>query len=446
MCDTFVATPEVTADGVMLFGKNSDREPNEAQQIVLIPAAKHTPGVKVKCTYREIDQVAQTYSVLLSKPFWIWGAEMGVNDQGVAIGNEAVFSKIKASKRPALIGMDLLRLALERAATASTAVQIITELIEQYGQGGNCGYTHPFYYHNSFLIADPVEAWLLETVDRHWAAKKITGYYSISNQLTISQDFDRSSPELAPAAIAKGWCKNRADFDFARDYSDFLFTKFSYSHSRRERTMARLKSAAGQITAETCMSILRDHYPESETTYRSDRSFTGASVCMHASFGPIRISQTTGSLVAHLHPRHPTYFATATAAPCTSIFKPLWLDTPLPELERPLTGEYDANTYFWQHERFHRSVITNFQNSISRFQEVREEQEKENVARALQIAAQPQAVRVDFARECLQRAIALEQEWLARVTESQGREHQGFWHKRAWKKWNRLAKMPPTTD
>ena len=34
MCDTVVATPETTADGVTLFGKNSDREPNEAQHVV----------------------------------------------------------------------------------------------------------------------------------------------------------------------------------------------------------------------------------------------------------------------------------------------------------------------------------------------------------------------------------------------------------------------------
>ncbi len=33
MCDTFVALPPATADGSILFGKNSDREPNEAQSL-----------------------------------------------------------------------------------------------------------------------------------------------------------------------------------------------------------------------------------------------------------------------------------------------------------------------------------------------------------------------------------------------------------------------------
>jgi PST family polysaccharide transporter len=41
---------------------------------------------------------------------------------------------------------------------------------------------------------------------------------------------------------------------------------------------------------------------------------------MHAGFGPIRGSQTTGSMVSHLDPVHPTHFFTGTAAPCTGLF------------------------------------------------------------------------------------------------------------------------------
>jgi hypothetical protein len=33
MCDTFIAMPSSTGDGAILFGKNSDREPNEAQAL-----------------------------------------------------------------------------------------------------------------------------------------------------------------------------------------------------------------------------------------------------------------------------------------------------------------------------------------------------------------------------------------------------------------------------
>jgi len=44
MCDTIVATSGATADGVVLFGKNSDREPNEAHHVISIPAEDHSPG------------------------------------------------------------------------------------------------------------------------------------------------------------------------------------------------------------------------------------------------------------------------------------------------------------------------------------------------------------------------------------------------------------------
>ena len=110
MCDTFVATSQATPDGVAIFAKNSDREPNEAQYLAFLPAQNHPANSQIQTTYIQIPQVEHTHAVLLSKPFWIWGAEMGVNEFGVAIGNEAVFTKEPYEKEKTLIGMDLLRL------------------------------------------------------------------------------------------------------------------------------------------------------------------------------------------------------------------------------------------------------------------------------------------------------------------------------------------------
>ena len=93
MCDTFVALGNVTADGRVMFAKNSGREPNEAQWLAYYPPAEHRRGSPLTCTYVEIPQVRRTYGVLLSKPFWMWGGEMGINEHGVAIGNEAVRTK-----------------------------------------------------------------------------------------------------------------------------------------------------------------------------------------------------------------------------------------------------------------------------------------------------------------------------------------------------------------
>ncbi|MCD6358172.1 MAG: C69 family dipeptidase [Thermoproteales archaeon] len=161
MCDTLVALPEATREGATIFAKNSDREPNEAQVLEYYPRMRHDEEY-VQCTYIRVPQVRETYAVIISRPFWMWGAEMGVNEWGLAIGNEAVFTREPYGRR-GLTGMDMVRLALERCRTAREAVELIVKLLEEYGQGGNCGYTGRLYYHNSFLIADPREAWVLET-------------------------------------------------------------------------------------------------------------------------------------------------------------------------------------------------------------------------------------------------------------------------------------------
>ena len=92
-CDTLVALPAATADNTMIFGKNADRPSTEVQEVVYFPGQQYEPGSKLKCTYIEIDQVDQTLAVVLSKPAWMWGAEMGANESGVCIGNEAVWTQ-----------------------------------------------------------------------------------------------------------------------------------------------------------------------------------------------------------------------------------------------------------------------------------------------------------------------------------------------------------------
>ena len=436
-CDTLVATGAATADGVALFAKNSDREPNEAQAVTIVPAKVHPPNATVQLTNIKIPQADHTHGVVLSRPFWMWGAEMGVNDKGVAIGNEAVFTKIAYDKKPGLIGMDMLRLGLERSSTAEEAVHVLTGLLEKYGQGGNCGYKHKLYYHNSFIIADAGEAFVLETAGKHWALKKIKDVYSISNGLTITNDWDEASADLVNLALEKGWCNNRSAFSFRDCYSDFLYTKFSDCRKRRSRTMQLLKSQTGRISTQTMMNILRDHGAQAGAAFRPDKGLTGATVCMHAGFGPIRGSQTVGSLVSHLHPEHPTHFVTGTAAPCTSTFKPVWLDA-APELTAP-SEYYDDESLFWRHELLHRQMLSR-PHASETFQAERDALETEIASEALHRAALDAETRTSFSQKSFESIREFEDKWLDNIRMT-GPGSPAWLHHYAWKNWNRQAKI-----
>jgi secernin len=440
MCDTMVALGNGTADGSVLFAKNSDREPNEAQYLQIIPAADHPEGSQVDCTYIQIPQVTHTHRVLLSRPFWMWGAEMGANEHSVVIGNEAVFSKVPAGKEPGLIGMDYLRLALERASSARQALQVIVDLLAQYGQSGNCGYTHGFYYHNSYLIADANEAWVLETVDRQWAAEKVRDIRSISNGLTIERDWDLASDGLIDYAIEHGLCKNRADFSFRQCYSDVIYTRFGDSAKRQACSTHHLSKQKGHITVKTMMDALSFHSHSIPEGWSPDKGILGADVCMHAGFGPVRGSQSVASLVAHITPDLVTHWVTGTSAPCTGIFVPVWMESDLSEMGPVPAGEYDEKTWFWRHERLHRSVLMEYANRLNSYAAERDDLQRQYIEMEKQARTSP-AERASFSLSCLRTTDSARQNWLKKA-EAVPHHTAAFYTRLAWKKWNKLAKIP----
>ena len=319
MCDTLVALKEYTVEECTIFGKNSDREPNEAQLVEIYPRLKHDEKT-VKCTYIEVPQVRKTYAILISRPFWMWGAEMGVNEFGLAIGNEAVFTK-EPYLKSGLTGMDMIRLALERCKSSREALDFIISLLEKYGQGGNCGYTEEMFYHNSFIIADPREAWVLETAGKYWVAKKVENVRSISNALTIERGWDRASPGLIEHAVEKGWCKDDRDFNFAKCYSDWFYTRFARGRERHRFTQKMLEEKAGEIDFSYFKKILRSHH--SDPHYNPVKG-SMRDICMHAG-GLTRPSQTTGSLIALLYDDLQLCWVTATSTPCISLYKPVFI-------------------------------------------------------------------------------------------------------------------------
>lgn len=442
MCDTMVALGNSTADGAVLFAKNSDRDPNEAHELVLVPHATHPAGSTVHCTYIEIPQVPQTFSVLLAKPFWIWGAEMGANEKGVVIGNEALFLKILPGKNPGLIGMDFLRLALERGATARLALDVIIKLLETHGQSGNCGFWKPSYYHNSFIIADPQEAWVLETAGKQWAAVKVKDVYSISNIVTIDREWDLASSGLVDFAIDQGWCKNRQDFSFSGCYTAWSYSHFNEADPRKSRSSALLRGRVGKNDVPGMIRYLRDHGANATTDWSPAPAWRNCVICMHYGHGPRRGGQSAGSMVSHLTPESQTHWLTGTSAPCTGIFKPAWIDSGLPDLGPAPTGEYNPASLWWRHEDLHRSVLRDYPARLASYRSERDALEDEFIRRAIQIRSQPAVERAAFSAACFSRAAEGTAYWTEQVQSMPIQKRNPIYYNLAWDKTDKRAQMP----
>jgi len=426
-CDTWVALPDATADHSVIMAKNSDRPPMEAQPLVYFPRQKYAPGEKVKCTYIEIPQVAETYEHIGSKIWWAFGYEHGMNEHGVAIGNEAVWSKEPYQWGDGLLGMDLVRLGLERGKTAYEAMHVMIALLEKYGQSGDAEHEGEWgkaNYHNSFIIADPQEAWVLETAGRYWVAKRIThGVYSISNIYSIERDWDEAHSRLVEHAIEKGWTKSAKDFNFARDYGDYWgknSAKPGNMQIRRNMTMACLRRDFAQITPLSMMKVSRSHLEGTLTEPRwgAAESFW-ATPCMHDS--PGGAYHSAASVVAHLRAEMPpllrqVYWASF-SNPCGNVFKPFYLHGPtVPANLARGTSTYSGDSPWWWANRVkllcdlnHRALAPTVRGVFDlteRWEIDRQANLEAEVLRQIKAGKEAEAVRVlqDFINENCERA------------------------------------------
>lgn len=313
-----------------IFAKNSDRSPNEPQVVEYYPAKVHEEAA-VKTTYIEVEQVKETFAFILSRPTWLWGGEMGVNEHGVCIGNEAVFTKGKYDDI-GLIGMDMVRLALERSKNANEAVECIIGLLEKYGQGGNCGFDHEFLYDNSFLIMDRTEIYILETAGKEWVFKKCD-QAAISNRLSIGTDGD---------VYSEGSC------DFVKKHLEPVYSHFSQSKQRKAMCQAAVENAE---TLEDMFKAMRQHADEENPMCKA----SVGSPCMH--YGGMVGDHTTQSMAVELlGDGQIRIWTTGQSLPCISIYKPFLFGN---EVVAPIfeAGDEAAMEYWMGAEKFKRRLL-----------------------------------------------------------------------------------------
>jgi len=318
VCDTLC----VLGDGEALFAKNSDRPLAEPQVVEVVP--RRPGGGRVRAQYLELDDPGAA-AVVLSRPTWLWGAEHGVNEHGVAIGNEMVNTvDDPGAVPPALIGMDLVRLGLERGADAEGALDVMTTLLERHGQGGVADEVNKIAYWSSFLVADPRSAWVLETSGRRWAARPVQGGAAISNRLTMGRDWTRAGPGVAPGTDLELWLDPATPTGFAD----------GRLAAGRAFVEGRPPEGPGRCDPGAAVAHLRDHGRGPWGAPGRDGrpcpppagvepDGTGVTVCMHVR----DFEATTASMVAELVEagEGPGRAWVALGSPCASVFVPVLL-------------------------------------------------------------------------------------------------------------------------
>jgi secernin len=438
MCDTILAPPHSSAAGIMLFGKNSDRQRNEAQSIEYFHRADHAPDSQITCTYIAIPQVQHTHAVLLCRPFWIWGAEMGANEHGVVIGNEGLLARTPAPEEKALTGMDLLRLALERASTAVQAVEVMTMLLERYGQGGNCGHLTPNYYNNGFMVADTREAFVLETIGREWLVERVRGVHAISNVYSIDRGAHEVSAGLSRLIRDSGWSTD-VEPRYATVLEDPRVQHIGTAGDRRAYSTSLLSSRDGRLSVTDMMSILREHgsLDHHSPEWRAE-CVIRRTLCMHAGAHD-RPAQTVGSMVSEIHPKDAVHWVTGTAAPCTAIFKPILMNVPLPPHGPLPTDRFDPRTLWWRHERLHRAaLLDNFAKFVADIRAERDALEADFHARmAAVVNGGSMTDRSNAVVGCWKDAMEMEDRWYAEINPKSSSEDTPYVSE--WAKMNRLG-------
>jgi hypothetical protein len=328
VCDTLCVLGRDRA----LFAKNSDRPPQEAQVVEWHDRRAPTSGLRTQ--YLTLPDPG-AHAFLASRPTWLWGVEHGVNEHGVAVGNEKIWTvDDPRSLPPALLGMDLVRLALERATTADDALDVITTLLERHGQGGSGepGVDKPYF--SSFLLADARTAWIIETSARTWAARHVHDGAAISNRVTLARDWTYASDDVAPGDDFDAWRAPRVPTAIA--------------DHRLTATRATVARGADDLDARAVVATLR-HHGDGAWGHPGDGAAVsrlpdgpgddgrGVTVCMH-----VRGDQaTTASMVAELtsdRARAPRAWV-CLGSPCASVYVPVFPPAIPPELGDPAQWE-----------------------------------------------------------------------------------------------------------
>ncbi len=432
MCDSFVALPHATLTGTTLAAKNADCEINEAQAVLRLPRRCYPEGATLRTTHIVIPQARQTHEVIIDKSFWTWGGEIGVNEHGLAVANEAIFSTAE-ERGDGLFTGDLLRLMLERARTCEEAVEVLTQVLERHGQGGNCELRGNSHFDSSYLVSDAESAVVIETAGRDWAVRPVNEVGSISNAMTIGTDWQRCSV----GADRGNGSSNGKPLDFQARFEDLAKVAAAGSRQRRSVSQSWLEERKGGIDLRAMANLLRQH----GEGYDPAEGEVCTNICMHAGPYPNRFWQACGAMIMEAAPQGAMAWATATSGTCLSIFKPIYFGVPMADTG-PLPREtWTEGALWWRHELLHRRAMADFHTLGTEIRGDFERLEEAFFAEGRNLIAAAAREKTEFMAECWRRAAEATDRWIAAL-ERRNVTFQDKAFGELWDRFDRAAAMP----
>ena len=214
-CTNFIATKGATVDGSVIVTYTCDGEFHP--HLRLTPAADHEPGATEKIkdwsgnVLGEVALPAHTYQVVNL-----------MNEHQVTIAETTTGGREELVNPDGLLHYwTLMRLVLQRAASAREAVEVMGMLVDQYGYRSSG---------ESFYIGGKDEAWVVEMVGpgpgeqgAHWVALRVPDGYVIAHaNLGRIDTFDPrdkknclASKGMEEFAASRGWYDPKSDEDFS---------------------------------------------------------------------------------------------------------------------------------------------------------------------------------------------------------------------------------------
>ena len=219
-CTSLIAGKNATTDGSVLVTYAADSHTLYGE-LYHNPGGTHEPG-EMRKIYEwdsgkylgEIPQVARTYTTIGN-----------MNELGVTIAESTWGGRPELEDTTGIMDYgSLIYVTLERAANAREALKIMTDLVAEYG------------YHSSgesFSIADPNEAWVMELIGKGgkekgavWVARRvpddcISGHanHPRIHQFPLNDKETLYSPDVIEFARKQGYYKGKdEDFSFSRAY------------------------------------------------------------------------------------------------------------------------------------------------------------------------------------------------------------------------------------